>query len=294
MQTVVTHSGSFDPDDVLAVATVTLFLGKDNYEIVRSRDQKVIEQADWVVDVGGKYDPATRRFDHHQNGVPKRKNQVPYSSFGLVWDEIGEEVCGSASVAQKIEERIVCPIDAADNEMRVCNPNLEGVSPYEFFDIINTFKPRWGSDEDFHTGFMRAVSFARRLIKRQIGHEQSEEMMLEYVREVFAKARDRSLLEFDKPIARHVVANCEGVKFFVSPVFAMDTRDWMAVAVPKTTKGFDHETLFPEAWAGLSGAELVEVSGIAEAVFCHKERYIFVAKTKESSLEAVRKTLAEN
>ena len=83
MQKVVTHSGSFDPDDVLAVASLQLYLGVENVEIIRSRCMEVIEAADWVVDVGGFYDLSTNRFDHHQNGVPQRDNGVPYSALGL-------------------------------------------------------------------------------------------------------------------------------------------------------------------------------------------------------------------
>lgn len=35
-------------------------------EIVRSRDPAVLAEMDIVIDVGGVYDDATRRYDHHQ------------------------------------------------------------------------------------------------------------------------------------------------------------------------------------------------------------------------------------
>ena len=38
-------------------------------EIVRSREQAVLDECDIVVDVGGVYDPATHRYDHHQKYV---------------------------------------------------------------------------------------------------------------------------------------------------------------------------------------------------------------------------------
>ena len=37
-----------------------------NAEIVRSRDQTVLDTCDIVVDVGGVYDPSMQRYDHHQ------------------------------------------------------------------------------------------------------------------------------------------------------------------------------------------------------------------------------------
>ena len=57
MQTVVTHDGSFHPDDVLAIASIKLFLNDEPVEIIRTRDKERIIAADWAVDVGEEYDP---------------------------------------------------------------------------------------------------------------------------------------------------------------------------------------------------------------------------------------------
>lgn len=37
-------------------------------DVVRSRDPAVLADLDVVIDVGGVYDPAAQRFDHHQRG----------------------------------------------------------------------------------------------------------------------------------------------------------------------------------------------------------------------------------
>jgi len=291
MQTVVTHNGSFDPDDVLAVAVVTMYLGKDNYEVIRSRDQSVIDKCDWAVDVGGKYDEAKQRFDHHQNGVPKRTNKVPYSALGLVWDYIGEEVCGSLSIAKALEEKLVYPIDAADNAVEVCCSCDMGIQSYEFFDVINTYKPVWGSEEDFYTGFMRAVSFARKLLRRQIAHQKGEEEMVAYAKKAYDQAEDKQLIELNKPVVRHVLSEFKKVKMFVSPVFSTDSDNWTAVAVPEGMQSFVSRANFPEAWGGLSNEKLAEVSGIEGSVFCHKEGYMFVGKTKAAAQAAAKVAL---
>ena len=36
--------------------------------VVRTRDPDALKECDIVVDVGGVYDPASLRFDHHQKG----------------------------------------------------------------------------------------------------------------------------------------------------------------------------------------------------------------------------------
>jgi hypothetical protein len=39
-----------------------------DYKIVRTRDPKLLEKCEIVVDVGGVFDHEARRYDHHQRG----------------------------------------------------------------------------------------------------------------------------------------------------------------------------------------------------------------------------------
>jgi uncharacterized UPF0160 family protein len=103
MKTVVTHNGKFHSDEIFGVAVLQLVYGIEHLEIIRTRDQIQIDKADIVLDVGGVYDPALQRFDHHQVGGPVRENGLPYAAFGLVWREYGENVTGSNEIADKIE-----------------------------------------------------------------------------------------------------------------------------------------------------------------------------------------------
>lgn len=291
MQTVVTHSGSFDPDDVLAVASLQLFLGVDQIQIIRSRQQHVIDAADWAVDVGGAYDVAAKRFDHHQNGVPKRENGVPYSAFGLVWREIGEHICGSAEAAAQIEKKLVQPVDAADNHVTVCHPGQADISAFEFYDIVDTFKPTWGSDEDFDSQFLLAVDFARSMLTRMIAHAHAHNEMHDMIKDHYHAAPDKAIIQFPEPVPRHALVTYEDVLVVVSPVPASDVNNWMAAVVPINVRGFQNRVVFPEPWAGLVDKALENVSGVDGAVFCHKERYIFVADSKEGALEAANHAL---
>lgn len=286
MQTVVTHGGSFDPDDVLAVATVRMLLGVDTIQIIRSRDPEVISAGDWVIDVGGVYDPAKNRFDHHQNGVPARENGVPFSAFGLLWRVYGADVCGSVSVAAEIEDRLVLAIDAADNHLPVCQPANPEVLPFEFFDIIDSFKPIWGSEETFDSEFIKAVDFSQKLLERLIAQITSRVSLEQVIQKTYEQSEDKIVLVLEKPIARHVLVGFHDVRVVVSPVHATDVDNWMAAVVPTSARSFYDRASFPEAWAGLVDDELTTVSGIDGAVFCHKERYIFVAKTKEAAIRA--------
>ena len=52
---------------------------------------------------------------------------------------------------------------------------------------------------------------------------------------------------------------------------------------------FDQKRSLPEEWAGLVDDELVAVTGVAGARFCHKNRFIMVFDTLEGLLEAMQK-----
>src|ERR1035437_8212255 len=98
----ITHNGSFHTDDILACATLCLMLEKkgEEFEIIRTRDEEIIKTGDYVFDIGYIYNPDLNRFDHHQSGgAGKRENDIEYSSFGLVWNKFGVELCADKKAA---------------------------------------------------------------------------------------------------------------------------------------------------------------------------------------------------
>ena len=109
---VATHPGNFHADDVFAVAVLRLAHGP--IELVRTRDERVAS-ADVRVDVGGRSDPATGDFDHHQRGgAGERANGIRFASFGLVWRAHGEALAGGRGGGGRVDERLVQGVDAND------------------------------------------------------------------------------------------------------------------------------------------------------------------------------------
>jgi len=76
----------------------------------------------------------------------------------------------------------------------------------------------------------------------------------------------------------------------VHVVVAPDDRSasplWRAAVVRKAYGAFENRVSFPEAWGGLRSEALQAVSGIDDALFCHKARFLFVAGSRESALRA--------
>ncbi|MBA0718799.1 hypothetical protein Golax_006527 [Gossypium laxum] len=90
-----THNGSFHCDEALGCFMIRLTDKFSNSEIIRTRDPKVLEGLDAVLDVGGVYDPNHDRYDHHQKGFEEvfgHGFNTKLSSAGLVYKHFGKEI----------------------------------------------------------------------------------------------------------------------------------------------------------------------------------------------------------
>lgn len=286
MHTVATHSGSFHADDVFAMAAFQLLLGKENVEVVRTRDVTVLSEADYVVDVGGEYNHEQKRYDHHQLGAPVRENGVPYAGFGLMWRHYGSDICDSEEIAEAIEERICLPIDAGDNGVSLYELNELGVQPFELYGFVSLFGPAWDSGESKDEAFLQAVDWARSVIIRMIKKERAKLKMSAYIKEVYESSENRQRLVFDKPVPHVALIEYTEVELIICPDDPDNNDNWTATCIRKAYDSFDIRVSFPKEWSGLREEELARVSGIPDAVFCHKACFVFVAGSKESALRA--------
>lgn len=290
LKKVITHNGSFHSDDVFAVATLQLFFGVENIEVIRTRDETVITSGDIVVDVGGVYDPAQQRFDHHQNGSPVRDNGIPYAAFGLVWKQYGEKVSGSKEAAEIIERRLVVPIDAVDNGISLYDKKMEEFSPVTINDIVSFLRPVWNSTEDLDESFNEVCNLARQLLDRAIKHAKADLAEQTLVRKIYETATDKRIIVSEVPISDYLLTDYSETLFLVHP---RDDGNWKAVAVRVGYDSFETKVSFPEKWRGLRDEELAKVSDVGDAIFCHKTGYLFVGASKEGVLEAVNKALGQ-
>jgi len=271
MYTIVTHSGSFHADDVFSIAAFQMLLGIENTTFNRTRDEAVIAAADYVVDVGGVYNHVTKRYDHHQPGAPVRENGIPYAGFGLMWRHYGQEITGSTDTANYIEEHLCQPIDAGDNGVTLYELNDYQVKPFELYNFVSLYNPPWGSTESRDEQFIKAAERQNQLIAA-----------------VYEAASDKTLLEFTVPVSMMAVVQYPDVHVIVCPDDPATNDNWTATCVRKDFNTFASRVSFPESWAGLRSAELAAQSGLADAVFCHKARFLFVGGSKQSALAAAQ------
>lgn len=287
---VVTHSGGFHADDTFGVAALTLLLGEENMEIVRSRDSEVIAKGDYVLDTGYVYDPSANRFDHHQQGgAGKRDNGIPYASFGLIWKHFGEQIAGSKAIADAIDRRLVQPIDAFDNGVELFTRNDYDVSPYTVQNVFFALEPSWGETVSYDQGFLDAVALAKKILSREILKEQQNVKASKVVQKAYEDAPDKRLVVIEsEPVIRRVDVT-ESLSQYPEPLYFVreheDAGKWQVVCIVDDIRSFKNRKDLPAAWAGKRDDELAAVTGVADAVFCHSGRFICVANSKEGALK---------
>lgn len=286
----VTHDNIFHADDVFATAVLLMVLGDSNVKIIRTRDKDVIDSADYVIDVGGTYDEKRNRFDHHQKGgAGKRDNGIGYSSFGLVWKKFGEKLSGSKIVADFIDKKIVQAVDALDNRKNIYKTNFFGLHPQTLNSVISSFWPTWlqGFD-DSH--FNAAVDFAKGFVSREIKRVIAIEKARKIIEEAYKKTKNKKILVLDKDYPHEdILSEYKNVLFVVKPRGGRDR--WIVEALRDDPLSFDSRKMFPKEWAGKGWSEMPKITGIKDALFCHKERFVAVAKSKEGAIKLAKLAL---
>ncbi|KND48408.1 MAG: hypothetical protein AB200_01615 [Parcubacteria bacterium C7867-005] len=282
MKTIITHSGAFHADDVFAVAT--LLLVYSDAEVVRSRNEEIINNGDIVVDVGGVYDPKKMRFDHHQpGGAGSRPNGIPYASFGLVWKEYGEQLSG---IEEKkiIDSLLASPIDALDNGVDISESIFEGIREFSVRDFLYSYVDNSKSDEGYLSQtFLTVVAVAKDLLQREIIRAREVVGGMKKVQSIVDGMDDKRIVVLDEDLPwGNVLSKIKEPMYVVYP---RKEGNWGVRAVRDNINGFDMRKPLPLDWAGKTGESLVESTGIADAVFCHNKRFLIAAKSKEGAIK---------
>ncbi len=287
---VVTHNGGFHTDDVFAVATLSL-LYRGKIKVIRSREKKEWDKADFVVDVGGIYDPKTQRFDHHQEGgAGTRVSGVSYASFGLVWKEFGTALCGSEKIAHAIDEQLVSFIDTMDNGVGDVRPVTGNVFPYDIRSLIFAWNPTWKEEGMHDIYFEEAVLFASSVLQRLIRAKRDAEEGESMVVKSYEASQDKRVLVLEQSLPWKECAYLfPELLFVVEP--RSESNQWALKAVRQNDAVFVNKKDLPLEWAGKTGDDFARVSGVSDALFCHNKRFIATTQSKEGAMKLVEKAL---
>jgi uncharacterized UPF0160 family protein len=295
-----THSGLFHADDIFATALLTLYFKnkepKTKLKYKRSIDQKDIDKADIVYDIGRIYNPKKLRFDHHQNDSGLvRKNGIPYAAFGLVFKHFGLELISMISDIKNkkfiqecfdsVEKNLVLHIDAMDNGVLTYKQIIDDIDVLtmdNYFRIARSALPDKGPKE-MDKKFFELAKFSESIIENIVLYAIKMQKEKEVAIKFYKKAKDKRVIVCD------VYCSFNFNKFEEPLVIVYpDLRgNWSAEVVEKGKKLYDARIYFPESWRGLVDGSLEKVTDIEGSTFCHKSGFLMVNKTREGALKMV-------
>lgn len=317
-----THNGSFHCDEILACFMLRQLPKYADAEVIRTRDPAVLDTCDVVVDVGGVYNPAKNRFDHHQRTFnesmstvnPPKKWTTKLSSAGLVYCHFGREIVSKILelpvgdpitdvVYDKVYENFVEEIDAIDNGIN----QYDGEPRYQISTNISIrvshFNPQWNEpNADEMAGFLKAM--------KMVGAEFLDKVL--YYKKSWLPARElveeavKGRTEVD-PSGEIVVFKTGGcpwkdhlfnleAELDINPpikyvLYTDQANKWRIQCVPESLVSFSNRLSLPEDWRGLRDDVLTEKSGIEGCIFVHAGGFIGGNHTYEGALEMAKKSL---
>ncbi|BBM99180.1 MYG1 exonuclease [Marchantia polymorpha subsp. ruderalis] len=317
-----THNGTFHCDEALGCFMIRLTEKFAGAEIVRTRDQKILDALDAVLDVGGIYNPATDRYDHHQRGFDQvfgHGFSTKLSSAGLVYKHFGEEIVAKELGLDKthpdvqkiylaVYKSFMEAIDGVDNGVNQYDTDLvpKYVNDTHLSARVGRLNPDWmdeqtaeKEDEAFHqamdlTGkeFMESLSYYAKswLPARSIVAESLAARMEAH------ESGEIMILKQFCPWKQHLfeIESEQGLNPTIKYVVYEDERSgqWRVQAVAVAPGKFESRKPLPVQWRGLRDDELSKECGIDGCVFVHMSGFIGGAKSFSGTLEMARKALS--
>ena len=296
MTTIATHNGKFHADEIFAIATIKIAT-KNLVHWIRTRNEKSFDEADLIIDVGGKYD-GERFFDHHQPEFNKfYSDGTRYASFGLIWEKFGQEAISNlvpindvaklSEIFDRVTIDFVKLIDNCDNgEGNIMVPESSIVSG------MNLSSP-FLTDEDRTAQFNKAISFAEEQIYCQIDHAICN-IERDHIINMGLKARNQKeiLVLYKGTDWTSIISTNPEVLYVVFPGMTEENM-WYIQCVPPEKGNFEQKLPLPLEWKGKRNKELQEITGVEDAIFCHMGRFIGGATSKEGAKKMAKKALVQ-
>lgn len=281
-----THDGTFHADEITACALLLLYDLIDKDKIYRTRSLEKLSSCEYVCDVGGIYDPTIKRFDHHQ-----LEYKGTLSSAGMILKYLETQGVISFEMYEYFNRSLIIGVDAVDNGL-----TTQKIGHCSFSGVITNFVPvHHDADEKILLdSFNCALDFVFGHLKRLNERFFYIKSCQEIVKEKMLTGKD--YLVFDAPIPwMENFFELEGEKHPALFVIMPAGDHWKLRGIPPSyDQKMKVRKSLPKHWAGLLEQELVKVSKIPGAIFCHKGRFISIWKTKEDALKAIEYILKKH
>lgn len=304
-KTVVTHNGLFHADEAFGTAFLSLLLGSEEVRVVRSRNPQEIEDAYVALDVGGVYDNAKLRYDHHQREFTEvhEDTSVKLAACGLIWKHFGtclitkyhpeldtEQV---QSLWQTVDETVCRPVDLQDNGQGTFKVDGAEAQALTITMMVSSFNQQDIYSPAQDEAFMRVVEILKEYILNFLRAGANKLQLLKEAEETVKAQLGSRVLVLDKflPYRETVLkANAEeGGQFDLVTYHAKGQWNIQTIPLDDTPENFYSQRVsLPQRLWGLTGPDASKESlGGSALVFCHKTG--FLAAVKADTAEAARK-----
>lgn len=322
-KTIGTHNGTFHCDEALAVFLLRHTTTYHGAGLKRSRDPKILDTCDIVVDVGGVYDEGLQRFDHHQRGFDEVFGHgftTKLSSAGLVYKHFGREIVATRlglstddskvnTLWLKLYKEFIEAIDGIDNGISQYPKDIQPRyrNRTDLSSRVSWLNPAWNESVDSDSVDARFEQASQLTGEDFFGR-------LDYYGKAWLPARDIVLKALSE---RWNVEPSGRILFFTQfapwkehlfeleaeqaippesqPIYVVYPDEtggnWRVQAVPITPESFESRKPLPETWRGLRDDELSKASGINGGIFVHASGFIGGNKTKEGALALAKGAL---
>jgi uncharacterized UPF0160 family protein len=276
--------------------------------------EKDWERADFVIDVGAKYD-GIKWFDHHQpESTGRLDNGTGYSAFGLLWKKMGISMVREVLTSYNLDdlmlteiaedmESFVMGIDLHDQAQLNINSRwsinkqvhvevaslqsiISGMNSVPFIEKSDTFV----NNQQFYKALELATNFLERLVYRKASRVMANKYVASRIKQ------DANILYLEEYCEWYdAVSNAPHIQYVVYP--SSNGKAYTVQAVKAATGANTVNNLrtpFPATWAGLSNTELAKVSNVPNALFCHRDRFIASASTLEGALRLADESIKQS
>jgi len=316
-----THNGTFHCDEVLACSMLKILPQYKNADIIRTRDSSTLDACDIVVDVGGTFDAARHRYDHHQRGFDHCMNSLnpeyawttKLSSAGLVYFHFGHQVlsnllCSNPGdeitkvIFEKIYEGFIEEVDGIDNGISACEDPLYHIST-NLSSRVSHLNPAWNEKgADFDDKFHKAMALVKdEFIDRVLFYKNSwwpaRVLVVNAINKRYDVDPSGEILCFSSggmPWKDHLLTLESSLELKTNIKFVLypdENAKWRVQCVPEKRGSFENRLSLLKEWRGLRDDQLSKISGIDGCVFVHISGFIGGNTTYEGALQMAKRTL---
>jgi len=155
--------------------------------------------------------------------------------------------------------------------------------------VIGAFNPfSTRSNKLYDKHFHKAVKFAMNIVKKELRNaKEIARSHKKVLAEIKKSNGDFLVLKKGMPWKKTVIDESK-IKYVIHP---KQDGQWRLTGVSINMNTFELRKPLPSSWGGLENEELAKVTGVEDAIFCHRKLFVASAKSKKGTITLAKLAL---